>query len=123
MKKIINPCQSRKSPQVSLLNADSTNNNACHLYDLIVDSKLDALFLTETKQLIDVSPLFEAATPLTNKLHHIVRPRAVSGHPGSGLGVIVRRKIHNVKYSCGKIKNFGCMEIHFTCASHKIVEH
>ena len=80
-KKIVKPCQSRKSLQVSLLNAHSINNKACHIYDLIVDSKLDVLFLTETWQLSDVSPAFKAATPLTHKFHHIVRPGAVSGHP------------------------------------------
>ena len=82
---------------------------------------MDVLFLTETLYLSIVSPAFKAATPLTHKFHHIVRPGAVSGHPGGGLGVIVRRHIPNVKFSCGKFNTFDCMEIQFNCASDKIV--
>ena len=58
---------------------------------------------------------------LTHKFHHIVRPGAVSGHPGGGLGVIVRRHILNITFSCRKFNTFDCMEKQFNCESDKIV--
>ena len=121
MNKLVKPCQSRKSLQVSLLNAYSINNKACHIYDLIVDSKMDVMFLTETWHLSDVSPAFKAATPLTHESNHIVRPGAVSGHPGHVLGVNVRRHILNVKFSCRTFNTFEYMDLQFKCASDKIV--
>ena len=87
----------------------------------MVDSKLDVLFLTETWHLSDVSPAFKAATPLTHKFHHIILPGSVSGHPGGGLSVTVRRHMPNVKFSCRKFNNFECMDLHSICASDKIV--
>ena len=59
---------------VSLPNAYSINNKACHTHDLIVDSKLDVMFLTETWQTSDISPAFKAATPTTHHYYHVTRP-------------------------------------------------
>ena len=82
---------------------------------------MDRLFVTETWQLADVLPALKAASTSTHKFHHIIRPGAVSGNPGGGLGVIVRRHIPNVKFSCRKFNTFECMEIQFNCVMNKIV--
>ena len=95
------------------------NNKACHIYDLLVDSNLDILFVTETWQLADVSPAFKTATLLTHTFHHVTRPGTVSCNPGGGIGVIVWRHIPNVEFSCRKLSTFECMEIQFNCANDK----
>ena len=120
-KKLIKPCQSRKSLQVSLLNTHSINNKACQFYKFFVESNSDILFVTKTWQLEDVCPAFKAVTPFTHNFYHVIRPGTVSSNAGDGLGVIVKWQIPNVKFSCRKFNTFECMEIQFNCASDKIL--
>ena len=103
------PSQSRSSFRVSLLNAHSISNKACHIHDLIVDSKFDILFLTETWQTSDVSQAFKAATPTSHHYYHVKKPVTGSGSGGGGCGIIISRDILNVKFSCRKFSTFECM--------------
>ena len=97
------------------MNAFSVRNKTCLIRDLITDSKIDILCLTETWLNDSDTAVIEELIPETHKFVH--QPR---DGKGGGVGVAIAKFITITKIVRGSFLHFECLEVHLKNENNSI---
>ena len=101
---------------MSLLNAQSIRNKACHIRDFVIDNDIDMFCITETWLSDNDSAIIAALTPESHILQHLPR----SDKKGGGVGCIASKSLRRIKQINKKFDTFECIEIQISSERKRV---